>query len=224
MRNFNKLIAIMLAQMALLLPQLLFSLPQHYHKLIKQIVSRNPQQLSTREYALIAENLFQRQPCNMLVFGVGNDSCLWMQINKMGNTVFLENEQNWLQKIQNQLPAIKVHLVSYNTLRSQWLALLSDSNENALYMDLPKDLMDTPWDIIFVDGPAGYDDTKPGRMKSIYMASLIAKLQNKNVAVFVHDCDRIVEATYCDTFFDKEELDRTLGRLRFYLVHNESLK
>ena len=58
-------------------------------------------------------------------------------------------------------------------------------------MKLPDYIKNTVWDVVFVDGPRGYNDKVPGRMQSIYAAS---KLKARHV--LVHDCDREVEETY----------------------------
>lgn len=195
-------------------------LPEEYNQRIRTLVDSNPYQLSVQEYTLIAKTLWQKGSCNMLIFGVGNDSALWLGLNSEGNTIFLEDDENWLQYIRKQLSDINAYLVKYDTKRFQWKDLLKESNRNLLLMDLPGEIYDTKWDIIFVDAPAGYEDMKPGRMKSIYMASLLAYQHNNTVDVFVHDCDRIVEATYCTTFLGDEYLQTTLDRLRHYVIPN----
>ncbi len=195
-----------------------YSLPTHYTETIADLVANNPHQLSIREYSLIAENLLQRGPCNMLIFGVGRDSALWMNLNEGGTTIFLEDNLEWLKYAQDQLPDIQAYLVEYHSKRSQWKMYLEARNYKKLYMNLPEVVMNTKWDIIFVDGPAGNTDSKPGRMKSIYMASLLAHQGNQTTDVFVHDCDRQVEAVYCTTFLGDENLQMTIDRLRFYKI------
>ena len=64
-------------------------------------------------------------------------------------------------------------------------------------MRLPEQVTQSRWDVILVDGPAGYTDENPGRMQSIYTAS---KLIKKGGYVFVHDCHRKVEQVYSDKY------------------------
>lgn len=195
-----------------------YSLPAEYTKRIVDLVASNPGQLSVKEYSLIAETLLQKQPCNMLVFGVGRDSQMWMDLNSEGTTVFLEDNEEWVQRIQNKTPLIKIYLVKYATKCSEWRELLNISDPNALRLDLPQVILDTPWDIIFVDAPAGYSDAMPGRMKSIYMASLLANQHHHVSDVFVHDCDRKVEALFCSKYLHDENLQGTVDKLRHYLI------
>ena len=77
-----------------------------------------------------------------------------------------------------------------------------------LEMDLPQQVLDTTWDVIFVDGPPGNKKRSHGRMQSIYTAY---KLANKNTEIFVHDCNRPVEDTYTKHFF---EIEKQLKKLR----------
>ena len=85
-------------------------------------------------------------------------------------------------------------------------------------MDLPREVMETPWDVIFVDAPEGYDMsfemTQPGRMQSIYMASILG--QKGLSHVFVHDCDRPVEQVYCTRFLTHASLVQSIDKLRHY--------
>lgn len=194
------------------------SLPDPYDRVILKLVDGNPHQLSVKEYSLIAETLIRKQPCNLLIFGVGNDSALWMELNKGGYTLFLEDNMYWLQHIQEKLPSIQVYPVHYSTKRSEWKKLLKDSDPNSLHMHLPQQILDTQWDIIFVDAPEGYNDTKPGRMNSIYMAALLAHRKDSSTDVFIHDCDREVEAAYSTYFLHNENLQTTVDRLRHYVI------
>ena len=164
------------------------ALPLEIEKSINYLVKNNPHQLSKTEYGLIAEILISKTPCNMLVFGVGRDSDLWIKLNNRGTTVFLEDNPMWLNLITQNIPEINAHLVTYNTQRNQWIDLLNRNIEAELLLNLPKEIMETRWDIIFVDAPAGWADQTPGRMKSISTAAKLAFL-SKNCNVFVHDCD-----------------------------------
>jgi hypothetical protein len=67
----------------------------------------------------------------------------------------------------------------------------------SLAMDLPADLRETAWDVVLVDGPAGYENGTPGRMKSIYEASRLVK---PNGRIFLHDQEREVEREYADRY------------------------
>ena len=62
-----------------------------------------------------------------------------------------------------------------------------------LALDLPPEIRETEWDVILIDGPAGYEDNSPGRMKSIYESS---RLIRQGGSIFVHDQEREVERAY----------------------------
>lgn len=184
------------------------------HKLVKS----NPGQLSVEEYTTLSKMVERKRPCNLLIFGVGNDSSLWLKLNQGGQTVFIEDNKQWFDTITKKLPNINVLLVNYNTIRRNYLTLLH--NPEQLELTLPSNILNTKWDIIFVDAPNGYSDTSPGRMKSIYTASKLANVSG-NTHVFVHDCDRKVEKLYCDTFLSSKNLVDSIDKLRVYLINSE---
>ena len=147
---------------------------------------------------------------------LGNDSVLWDQINShnsQGKTIFLEHNPEWYEKILSKHPHLNCYFVQYHTKLSEWEILL-DRNPIELKMDLSGEVMETPWDLIFVDAPEGYEITKPGRMQSIYMASILG--QKGLSHVFVHDCDRQVEEIYCSHFLIQANLIQSIERLRHY--------
>lgn len=196
----------------------IFGLSTETYNRIVNLVASNPKQLSIKEYSLIAEKLLEKTPCNMLVFGVGNDSSMWMDLNVGGKTVFLEDNMGWYKLIKAKRPNIQSYLVNYTTTRKEWKSLLK-SDCKLLYMSLPDEVLETKWDIIFVDGPAGGNKAEevPGRMQSIYMASLLASVA-LNCDVFVHDCNRKIEARYSAAFLQNIYLEREVDRLRHYRI------
>ncbi len=151
------------------------------------------------------------KPLNYLVFGLGNDSIFWHETNQGGRTVFIEDNQKWFQKITGKYPFIKAYLVEYGTKRSEWEALLNCPEK--LHLALPDDILNTKWDVVLVDAPPSYLNSLPGRMKSIYMASILVK---EGGHVFVHDCQRKIECRYCDRYLGEKELLKVVnGRSRF---------
>lgn len=137
---------------------------------------------------------------NLLVFGCGNDSLFWERVNSGGETVFLEHHPGWAAEIGARITS-RVVLVEYDTLRPQWEELLRQPDR--LAMELPADIRERRRDVIFVDGPTGFDDDTPGRMKSIFEAS---RLVAPGGMVFVHDCERTVEAAYSAEYLGDERL------------------
>jgi len=180
---------------------------------IQELVASNPFQLSVREYTYLAEEIERLAPCNVLVFGLGNDSTLWDQINAEGKTIFLEHNLEWYERILSRNPLLNCYFVQYRTRLSEWRILL-DRNPIELKMNLPLEVMETPRDLIFVDSPEGNEITKPGRMQSIYMASILG--QKGLSHIFVHDCDRSVEQAYCSRFLIHANLIQSIEKLRHY--------
>ena len=194
-----------------------------YQEQITKLVESNPHQLSEQEYLYITETISSKIPGNFLIFSVGKDSGLWMDINAEGKTVFLEDNPEWLQWAKSMYQDMEAYLVKYDTQRKQWQDLLNRQREgeNCLSMELPENLLATEWDFIFVDAPAGYLDETPGRMKSIYTAAKLAFTSRTNhTDVFVHDCDREVEDMYTNYFLHQDNLVSQLDRLRHYKITN----
>ena len=48
-----------------------------------------------------------------MVFGVGSDSDLWHETNQNGKTVFLENHDEWLKKVNQESPHLNVYEIQY---------------------------------------------------------------------------------------------------------------
>ena len=191
-----------------------------YQNKIKTLVKANPDQLSISEYTYLADIILQRSPGNFLIFGVGKDSQLWIDINNNGKTVFLEDNQGWLNEVKSSIPQIEAYYVDYQTQLSQWLNLLFQYNQGQtpFSLTLPKPIETTKWDVIFVDAPAGYADETPGRMKSIYLASQLA-FKNYCTDVFIHDCDRIVENLYSGYFLHEDNLYHQVRKLKHYRIN-----
>ncbi|RQH40797.1 hypothetical protein D5R40_16340 [Okeania hirsuta] len=184
------------------------------------------------EYSYIINTISPKTPNNFLIFGVGRDSGLWMEVNKEGRTIFIEDNPEWFNWAKETYPGIVAYLVDYGTKRKDWLNLLTEYSQGkeCLSMVLPEEIVQTKWDVIFVDAPAGYSEKMPGRMKSIYIAAKLA-FETGSTDVFVHDCHRQVENIYSSYFFHQENLVTEIRRLRHYkitggegLLHQKSIK
>ncbi len=177
--------------------------------------------LSTEQLKIIAAIVRRKTPCNFLVFGLGNDSLFWSGLNRDGVTVFIEDNKDWFEKITGRSKAIKAFRIHYDTQRKDWRTFLEDTS--LLNTTLPDNVEKEKWDIILVDGPSGWKDHQPGRMKSIFLAS---RLIGKSGDIFVHDCDREVEDAFCGKFLGKDNLQMEnrsrLGFLRHYRMVNDA--
>jgi uncharacterized protein (TIGR01627 family) len=158
-------------------------------------------QLQSSELRPIIKAIAARPRCALLMFGCGNDSALWEKVNRDGTTAFIEDDPTWVETARSRLAAANVYLVNYGTRRSDWLSLLNAPDK--LDLDLPEAVSSRRWDVILVDGPAGYEDAHPGRMKSIYVAS---RLVAPGGCVFVHDCDRPVERQFAARYLGSQRL------------------
>ncbi len=156
-------------------------------------------QMQPVELFEIAKNI--HPPMNILIFGVGNDSVFWHDLNKGGRTVFLEDHAKWFNDIKEKHPALEVYQIKYDTKREQWRDLID--KPELLVLEMPTELKDVVWDLIIVDGPMAFEDGKPGRMKSIFMSS---KLIKPGGDIFVHDVHREIEDAYCKKYLLDENL------------------
>ncbi|PIN22472.1 hypothetical protein CDL12_04814 [Handroanthus impetiginosus] len=165
-------------------------------------------------------------PCNLLVFGLEYQYSRIASLNAGGVTIFLEdNLQNTstIQRTNNT----QVHRIMYDTLASEAYQLLRVARENPECLpkfhlsktskcklalpNLPRQVYDIMWDVVMVDGPSGDTPDSPGRMASIYTASMLARKGNMT-HVMVHDVDRMIEKWYSWEFLCEENLVSSKGR------------
>lgn len=173
-------------------------------------------QLTTQEVLRILKVLKEKDNKNFLVFGLGNDSILWVLANRRGQTIFIEDNSRWAEKVKHSHPEINYFLVDYMADIKDWNLLINKPAE--LEMDFPDEVSSQRWDVVLVDAPNGFqNEGVPGRMKSIYAAS---KLVSENGHVFIHDCFRQVEQKYRDHYFSEEELIEIVGNLAYYSKKN----
>jgi len=173
-------------------------------------------QLKPAELIKIYQAIRKFSNCNMLVFGLGNDSPFWSSANGKGRTVFLEDFKPWYDKVTSKYPDIEAYPVSYPCNITQWKEVLDQPEQLAL--DLPVEITGHKWDVILVDGPRGhkYSAEIPGRMSSIYTAS---QLVGKNGHVFVHDAQRTVESVYAQHYMGKHLIEKVRGRALLLIFH-----
>jgi len=153
-------------------------------------------QMTAAEIFPVLRAIRARPAGSLLVFGCGNDSPLWQKLNANGVTAFIEDDPAWAAATRTRVADATVCVVRYGTKRRQWRQMLR--RPAMLAMDLPQEIRSRQWDIILVDGPAGYDDRRPGRMKSIYEASRLVAADGK---IFLHDAERDVESAYAGEYF-----------------------
>lgn len=207
--------------------------PSLAHALVHYATSNITPQQTIKEISVSLRVLEKKSPCNFLVFGLGHDSLMWTSLNHGGRTVFLEEDESWIEQIRNQIPSLESYHVVYNTKVTQADQLLeialqeecksvSDPRFSKCQLalkGLPNEIYDVEWDLIMVDAPTGYFDEAPGRMSAIYTAGLMARnRENGETDVFVHDVDRVVEdkfskALLCDGYLIEQQ-----GRIRHFNI------
>jgi glucuronoxylan 4-O-methyltransferase len=180
---------------------------------IDKYLSENQVCLSKKEVKCVLDTINSVKDSNLLVFGVGNDSRIWIEAND-GETLFIEDSLEWSNKIRELNPRIKIVQFEYPKRIREWRYLLEKESE--LEIEFPSLVSGKQWDIIFVDAPLGnYDPKKDyrdglepsGRMYSIYAAS---KLVKDGGYVLVHDCCRDIEIAYSDRFLKSSNLEQEL--------------
>jgi hypothetical protein len=181
---------------------------------VRALVESNPGQATFEEYKLVHDIVLERAPSNVLVFGVGRDSGLWLDANRGGRTVFLEDVPEWAQLARERNPGIVVHDVDYGIARRFMWPILHRFERSLLLTTLPADVLETGWNVILVDAPRGTRWYRPGRMRSVYTASVLGARSGADV--FVHDCHRRVERESADRFLRPDRLVAQAGSMRHY--------
>ncbi len=141
------------------------------------------------EYDAILQEIIRKASCNLLVFGLGQDSKLWREANENGLTVFIEDKVKWMQ----DLPDAPAYKVKYQTL-------LDKKWEDNPIIDFPEWLKDYNWEIVIVDAPHGYKQDMPGRLSTIKKAAELCK----KGTIFVHDMNRENEKDFTAKFLGKQ--------------------
>lgn len=185
---------------------------------IKLMRKYNELLLTIQELQAIINAVRAKPACNFLVFGLGNDSRFWAQLNRTGQTVFLEDDQAWFANITKKNPHLTAHRIDYHSRLSQADELLG--SPAVFDLALPPFVRKIQWDVILVDAPLGWGESAPGRMKSIAAAS---RLVRNDGDVFVHDCDRPVEKNFSEKYLRRENLVAEVGRLRHFRMEKRTV-
>jgi hypothetical protein len=169
--------------------------------LLNELVAKvRDTQMTRVEYKFISDTIYSIESPNVLVFGTGYDSNLWIASNRGGKTVFLEPDLIWVNHSKEQNSDVDVRHIKYTTHPNEALTLFFEYEETGIFPKIPKlddDVLNTSWDIIFIDSPVGAVN---GRMTSIFLASQLSDKIEKDVHVFLHDSQRHIEALYGKLF------------------------
>jgi hypothetical protein len=160
---------------------------------------------------------------NLLVWGLGNDSPFWDGVTT-GRVVFLEDGdmstnliqgKRWFDLMIEKYPHLEAYAVHYATKNN-------DATYNRFYshpenwkhlemQSLPKDVLETCWDVILVDAPLGCCGLGPARFQSIYMTKVLVNRSMSMcgilIHVFVDDYERKVEHTFSVQVFQASPIE-----------------
>lgn len=165
-------------------------------------------QLSDAMMFWIADALHSAQYTNapeadLLVFGLGNDSPTWNDINCNGRTVFVEDSEEWFHSVLTRSQGLEAYLYHYNTTLQE----AQEFFDNPFIMEIDASVDEECFDVMLIDAPMGFDSSKPGRMAPAYYAlqrarECVLQEERKNVIfVFMHDMERIGEQQIAETYF-----------------------
>jgi uncharacterized protein (TIGR01627 family) len=189
-------------------------------------ISNATHRMSDTDIRAISAVLRARAPCNLLVFGLGAESPLWLALNHGGRTVFLDENEFYVKYLEPRHPGMEAYDVSYTTKVRDFRDLLAAARasrgkecrpvQNLLFSecrlainDLPNDLYDVPWDVVLIDGPSGWNPNSPGRMPSIFTTAVLARYgataaKGRPTDVLVHDFQFEVEQVLSREFLCDE--------------------
>ena len=174
-----------------------------YVTFIRNMKKQKKGLMSKKQYLRIAKKLSEISPCNLLVFGLGDDSYLWSKINNKGKTIFLEDSKDWIASVNDGTLDVE-HVVYQTSVENQKeIGFIPEKLE----FSIPNRVSDLTYDFIIVDAPLGHQPPRPfkgpGRMSSIYMAF---KLLKKGGVVVIDDMGRPIEKQYSFHYFKEENL------------------
>lgn len=199
--------------------------------------SANAVTLTEKEVSLLKNLIAQKAPCNLLIFGLEPQYLYLSLINAGGTTIFLEDDTSKLSttkaysnstqmyKVEYQIPGRKAYELLKHARQKPACApssgLLQVSKCQLALTNLPKEVYHHKWDVIVVDGPSGDTAEAPGRMQTIYTASVIARA-GKTTDVLIHDVNRMIEKWFSREFLCEENLVSSKGNLWLFRIRGQS--
>lgn len=208
--------------------------PSLANALVHYATSNITPQQTLKEISVSLRVLEKKSPCNFLVFGLGHDSLMWTALNHGGRTVFLEEDESWIEQIKRKMPNLESYHVGYDTkvtqadelmelgTKSEACKVVEDPRFSKCQLALkgfPNEIYEVEWDLIMVDAPTGWHDEAPGRMSAVYTSGLMARnRENGETDVFVHDVDRVIEDKFSMAFLCEGYLTEQEGRIRHFTI------
>lgn len=174
-------------------------------------IGGQPNSCSLEEYYGWARHIQSVPSCRLLVFGVGRDSVAWRQVNQGNPTLFLENNEEWIERVATQIGSAHIRSVDYGQNFEEWEE--TGFSEHAVILPAMADPpFDGSWDCAFVDAPWG---PTFGRHQSAHAATCAVK---PGGLIALHDCEREHEQIVCRILLQGRgfELVEEIERLRIY--------
>ena len=156
-----------------------------------------------------------RPQTKMLVFGLGYDSKMWYEGTKK-NTYFVENNESFIEINKNDIPS--EHITKYDYLNITCQSSVTKTDEDLKSYKIPDALLlAAPFDIILIDGPEGWCNSKPGRLIPCFWARSLSK---SGTLIYVDDAKRPLEHYSINRFFNgdcKEMFNERNGCVKIYM-------
>ncbi|XVF54696.1 hypothetical protein PTKIN_Ptkin05aG0201700 [Pterospermum kingtungense] len=199
--------------------------------------SANATLLTPKEFMLLSDLITHKAPCNLLVFGLQSQYLNLSSANAGGITLFLEDDPDKISEIKADSNGTRVYRVHYqvpaknaykllkyargNPVCAPNTSLLQESTCKLALTNLPQEVYQLKWDIMVVDGPIGDAPEAPGRMSTIYTASMLARA-GKKTDVVVHDVHRTIEKWFSWEFLCEENLVSAKGKFWNFRISGQS--
>jgi len=159
------------------------------------------------------EKILNYLPCReLLVFGLGNDSILWLMNNFKNNTTFVEHNEKYIDKMKDKVQdLIRVDIVKAwyrEDIKSKLNDILreydTNKNQKGLFPRIDKPIYAKLYDVILVDSPEGCPYT---RFQSILTAKYAAR---EDGVIIIDDYERADERKICLFLFDNNEYNKEI--------------
>jgi len=188
-----------------------------------------------KEFKVLSNLIALKSPCNLLIFGFQPQFLILSSMNEAGNTIFLDDnhERTTSRKVTKNFSNTQIYNFNYNVPTKEAYKLLKHARKNPActpdprYLqtskcklalkNLPAIVYEKNWDVIVVDGPSGDSTESPGRMATIYTASVLAR-GGDGSDVLVHDVDRMIEKWFSWEFLCDENLLYSKGKLWHFRI------
>lgn len=176
-----------------------------------------PKILLEKSIILDILNEFVDKNKKILVFGLGHDSKIWYYANEMKDVWFVESDESYIKLNDFIDPK---HIIRYKYDNITVKKSFSMSTEDIEKYGLPEGILqNAPYDLILIDGPAGYDNDVPGRLLPIYWSSKY--LSKEDTIIYVDDAERDLEKYSISKFLNGTRFNRlfsTITRNRHYVT------